>query len=68
VSLACHFFDPSEIEFDLLPTDIQDARSLAPVLAFLELLAALTGRRACLTHENRADAIIVEVEPRQAAM
>ena len=63
VSLACHFFDRGEIEFDLLPADVPDAEALAPVLAFLEVLAALTGRPARLTHENRADAIIVQAEP-----
>jgi hypothetical protein len=59
----CHFFDATEIEFDVDPRDVlqeSDARSL---LTFMEGLARAVGRPAHLTAESSHDNRLVTFEP-----
>ena len=63
VELACHFFDPGDVEFDLLPQEVNGPERLAAVTAFLRELAQLTGRPAVLTATSQRDAVILRADP-----
>jgi hypothetical protein len=52
VDLACHFFTPSEIEFDFLPTDVQGPERLQSVLEFMAEIGQLLAKTVVLTPEN----------------
>jgi hypothetical protein len=67
VRLCCHFFDQSEIEFDLDPREVAGQSQLDAVLEFMRVLAAATGRVALLTPENMHDAPFIRVPPTGAA-
>lgn len=63
VSLVCHFFDPSEIEFDLDPREIRGQHELDGVLQFMRVIAGAAGSAALLTPENMHEMPFVKVEP-----
>ena len=50
--LNCHFFDPSEIEFDFDPRDANGPAWLARLLAFMGDLAALLRKPVLMTPED----------------
>jgi hypothetical protein len=63
IQLACHFFTPEEIEFDLRPEGVDGPARLASLVDFLAALATASGKPALLTHENMPHAVILRVEP-----
>jgi hypothetical protein len=63
VEVACHFFDPGEIEFDLLPQAVDGPERQAAVTAFLRGLARVTGRPAVLTAESQPASVILRADP-----
>ncbi|GLC24618.1 hypothetical protein [Roseisolibacter agri] len=63
VALACHFFDPGQIEFDLLPQEVDGPERLAAVTAFLRELAHVTARPAVLTAASQPDPVILRADP-----
>lgn len=60
--LFATFFTEEEIEFDLVPNRITSQEGLDRVLEFMRLVARATGKNAICTHENRADAVILEYQ------
>ena len=63
VHVACHFFTPDEIEFDIDPREVTGPDQLRAILAFLETLSKLTGKPAVLTPENVSDEPIFRADP-----
>ena len=63
VELACHFFDPGDIEFDFRPQEVDGPARLAAITAFLRELAHVTERPAVLTAESQPDAVILRADP-----
>ena len=61
--LNCHFFDTSEIEFDIDPVGVQGQRDLDSLLDVVRLLGNTTSKRTVVTHENGRDAVILEYDP-----
>ncbi|HYE05404.1 MAG TPA: hypothetical protein VEL07_07720 [Planctomycetota bacterium] len=53
----CHFFDPTEIEFDIQPSDVS-AANFGELTAFMHLLASVAGQPAVITHEGDSNAIM----------
>jgi hypothetical protein len=62
--LNCHFFDETEIEFDLDPREVVGQADLDDVINFMALLATTTHKPALLTPENMHDAPFIRVDPR----
>lgn len=62
VTLNCHFFDESEIEFDLDPRDLQGPKDLDALVGFLRVLASATALDVMLTPENDPDHAILYVD------
>jgi hypothetical protein len=63
VTLNCHFFAATEIEFDLDPEDVQGEAGRATVVSFMRGLAVAVGRPVELTMENMPEHIFLRVEP-----
>lgn len=61
MDIACHFFGEDEIEFDLLPAEVDGPTRLTALLGFLRRLALLTSKPVLHTHENSKDAAFVRV-------
>ncbi len=59
--MACHFFSPDEIEFDLDPREFSEQRHLDGLIRFMRLLASACQRPAILTPENLQEAPIITV-------
>lgn len=57
IDVACHFFDPAQIEFDILPNQVRSQSDLNELLQFLTLVGNAVGDTVVLTPENR------ELEP-----
>lgn len=63
IELATHFFDPTEIEFDLAPTQVDGPVRLEALVGFLRWLADLVEKPAILTDENEKGAVILRAAP-----
>jgi hypothetical protein len=63
VCVACHFFAPDEIEFDIQPREVNGPERLSAVAAFLRELASATRMPALLTMENMQTAVILRAHP-----
>jgi len=63
VVLACHFFDQSEIEFDLDPREVKGQAEIDALLGFMQNIASATGKFALMTPENMHSAPFVRVSP-----
>ena len=63
VAIACHFFSPDQIEFDVLPDDVQEPSRVAATLDFLRLVARATGRPAELTDEGAPAHVLIRATP-----
>ena len=63
VLLNCHFFDLSEIEFDLDPREVRGPEDFESLKEFMTLLATTTGKPAILTPENGRDFAILTIDP-----
>jgi len=63
VQVACHFFTPDEIEFDLDTREVTGPDQLRAILTFLGTLSTLTGKPAVLTPENVSDEPIFRADP-----
>jgi len=65
--LNAHFFDESEIEFDLDPREITSQHELDGLLGFLRGLANIVGKDAVMTPENCPRGVIFRARPGDAA-
>jgi hypothetical protein len=63
IDVACHFFTPDEIEFDLQPEDVTGPERLAAVASFLRDLALAVQKPAILTMESMPEAIVLGADP-----
>ena len=63
VLVRCHFFTPSEIEFDFDPRDVVRPEQADRVLSFLQELADLLGKPVLLAPENHPETPLVRKEP-----
>ncbi|WP_155905012.1 hypothetical protein [Methylopila sp. M107] len=66
VALNCHFFDESEIEFDLDPRDVASRDDAEGIAQFMSILGEATGRPVILTCENVKHAVIARYDPAAA--
>ena len=66
ITYNCHFFEVSEIEFDVDPSEIADHDGADRLSRFIKRLAYLTGKPVRLTHENLPRAIIALLDPSDA--
>lgn len=62
-TLNCHFFNSSEIEFDLDPREVTGQTRLDTLMAFMHRLSDACGKPAVMTVENFREAIIFRVNP-----
>lgn len=63
VQLNCHFFDRSELEFDLDPREVTGQAQLDGIVSFLLAVAEATESVALLTPENMHDGPFIRVAP-----
>jgi len=63
VQLNCHFFDPSEIEFDLDPREVTGQAQLDGIIGFMLLLSEATISPTLLTPENMHHGPIIRTTP-----
>lgn len=63
IEIATHFFVASEIEFDLIPNQVNSPVRFEPLLEFLRGLAGLLRKPVLLTAENAKDAVILRAVP-----
>jgi hypothetical protein len=63
VQINCHFFDRTEIEFDIDPREIDGPARARIVTDFMQGLATATGRAVHLTDENSPEAGWVSFDP-----
>lgn len=63
IMVNCHFFDVSEIEFDLDPREVADQASFDAVIEFMKMVASSTGKHAVMTPENTPEEPIITVDP-----
>ncbi len=66
IELACHFFAEDEIEFDLVPGQVNGPNRLHGLIEFLRQLASLLKKPASLTAENARNAVILRAQPEAA--
>jgi hypothetical protein len=64
IAIACHFFTPDDIEFDLSPEQVDSAERFEALLAFLRVIASTLGKTVSLTPENLDGDPILTVDPR----
>src|SRR5262245_17378518 len=62
IELACHFFSPEEIEFDLLPKQVNSHERFAALQGFLRSLATTLGKTVILTPQSMAHLPILSVD------
>jgi hypothetical protein len=63
VHINCHFFGHEELEFDLDPREVKDARSLAEVLGFMRQVGVALELPVRLTPENTRERPFLEYSP-----
>lgn len=63
LTLNCHFFRDTEIEFDLDPREVHGQEQLDALTTFMHLLADACGKPAVLTEENWREALILRTTP-----
>jgi hypothetical protein len=63
VQLNCHFFDQSEIEFDLDPREVSDQPRFEVIVSFMADLANATGKAALMTPDNMHEHPFLRVQP-----
>lgn len=63
IEISTHFFVVSEIEFDLIPTQVNAPERFEALLEFLRGLAGLLRKPVILTAENAKDAVILRAVP-----
>jgi hypothetical protein len=63
VHLNCHFFDETEIEFDLDPRQVTGQPELDGLVAFMRTLAVAVKKVALMTPENMHDVPFIRVPP-----
>ena len=68
VTVNSHFFEQTEIEFDLDPSEVRGQRELDSLVQFMHLLADATGRDAILTPENMTHIVVFRVRPNEACI
>lgn len=64
----CHFFDETEIEFDLDPSEVRNQADLNAVMEFLRLVGDAAARPAVLAYENSRAAAIVTYDTRSQSL
>jgi hypothetical protein len=62
VEMACHFFSPKEIEFDLPPEQVNSRERFAAVQGFLRALATTLGKSVLLSPESMPHLPILSVD------
>ena len=63
VTLNCHFFSDTEIEFDMDPREVHGQEQLDALTTFMQLVADACGKPAVLTEENLREALILRTTP-----
>jgi hypothetical protein len=66
ITANCHFFMPSEIEFDIDPREVRGEQQFDALIRFMHLLAETTSKEALLTVENTPSMVILRVRSGQA--
>ena len=66
IVLNCHFFNVTELEFDLDPREVNGPEEFNALITFMHLLADVCGKPAVLTEENWPAAPILRTRPSSA--
>lgn len=61
--LHCHFFHPTEMEFDFDPRDLKSEQSLDPILQFMQWAGTLAKKTVLLCDENHKPNPICTYDP-----
>lgn len=62
-TLACHFFNDWEIEFDLDPREIEGEEQAEAIFGFMRQLGLLLNKEVILTPENMSENLIFKFSP-----
>ncbi len=63
IHVACHFFTPDEIEFDIDPREITSQSDLDALLGFLRFVGDTVNKPSLLTSENGREYPIITYNP-----
>jgi hypothetical protein len=63
-TINCHFFEKSEIEFDLDPRDVSGTDDVDTLGQFMAVLGQLVSKPVILTQENDQAAVIARFDPK----
>jgi hypothetical protein len=63
VTVVCHFFHETEVEFDLDPREVQGQEQLDAVIGFMGTLAEAIGKPVLMTPENMHEVPFIKVAP-----
>lgn len=61
IDFRCHFFDKTQIEFDIDPRQVTSQAKLDAVFAFMRLISSATSKSAVLTPENLPERAVFAV-------
>lgn len=67
IDVACHFFETTQIEFDILPSQIACQSDLNELLGFLAFVGDVVRDVVILTPENRPSEPIIAYNPQTKA-
>jgi hypothetical protein len=63
IGVACHFFTPDEVEFDLRPEEVTEQARLDALVDFVRGVGDATGKPVAVTIENWPEALILRYDP-----
>lgn len=66
--LNCHFFLTENIEFDLLPNEVETEEKAEAIFQFMAMVGRLLGKEVILTPENGQEYVIVGYDPKANKM
>lgn len=63
LTINCHFFTSSEIEFDIAPSEISGLKAAETLACFVMAIGETTSKPVLLTEENDSSAVIACFDP-----
>ncbi|RYX80825.1 hypothetical protein EON83_26885 [bacterium] len=63
ILLNCHFFHPSEIEFDIDPREIKKQHDAEQIFGFMKYIGCLLNKEVILTPENDQAVLLFRFAP-----
>lgn len=67
VEAIAHLFMAEEIEFDIVPNEVDSEERFVVLLSLLKTLGELLGKTAVLSHENSPELVLLRYDPPASA-